>query len=98
MAKFTSLKPLIVALKNMKTIDEVHQEVQNGGKQCSRAMLYHYLRRYQCRPIGARKRPQAWPDETAKVILDNLFGRVVSMAQLRAAAARSKGQSYELAK
>lgn len=55
----------------MRTTDQILAEVRTQ-KTCSRPMLYIYFKRLGISPLGARQRPQLYPDDTAQKILTNL--------------------------
>jgi hypothetical protein len=66
------------------TIQQIHAKV-NRHKQVSRAQLYAYINACQIKPIGARQRPQPYPDDTAEKIIAYLGSpKIVSMRTLKA--------------
>jgi hypothetical protein len=66
------------------TVNEIHQVVRKH-KPVSRAQLYNYFEALHIEPIGARQRPQRYPDDAPIRILVRLgFPRVVSLRTLRA--------------
>lgn len=78
----------------MQTADKIHKRVR-AVKPCSRAMLYIYFKRLGIKPVGARQRPQNYPDDAADRVLKHLGleepapARIVSLKQLRSIRSRS---------
>jgi hypothetical protein len=74
----------------MKTLSQILLEVQ-VHKPCTRTALYTYFKRLGIKPIGARQRPQLYPDEAGGMIIGHLFSaQIVSMKQLRSERAKAK--------
>jgi hypothetical protein len=66
------------------TLQEIRQIVSEK-KPISRQHLYTYLQDLKIKPIGARQRPQRYPDDAPIRILVRLgFPRVVSLRTLQA--------------
>lgn len=74
----------LAAEKNMKTIEDIHSEV-NRVKPVTRRQVYRYIKQFHIRPAGARQRPQLYPDDAGQRIVAE-FGikGLVTMKQLRA--------------
>lgn len=67
------------------TVTEIHRVVRQH-KPVSRTQLYNYFEALKIKPIGARQRPQRYPDDAPLRILIRLgFPRVVSLRTLKAA-------------
>jgi hypothetical protein len=77
----------------MKTLQQIHLEIRKH-KTCSRMQLYRYIRAFGIRHLGARQRPQRYPDDAAERILSHLGfdggERIVSLAELRAERAKAR--------
>lgn len=60
-------------------------------KQVKRPTLYEYMRVCRIKPIGARQRPQNFPEDSAERIIKHLNGstRIVSLKTLRDVRRRS---------
>jgi hypothetical protein len=66
------------------TVLEIKREL-NVHKRVSRAQVYNYLKALKIGPIGARQKPQRYPDNTAERIIEYLgFPKIVSMKALKA--------------
>jgi hypothetical protein len=67
------------------TVNQIHGIVRQH-KPVSRTQLYNYFEALKIKPIGARQRPQRYPDDAPFRILIRLgFPRVVSLRTLKAA-------------
>jgi hypothetical protein len=53
------------------TVREIHESV-NQFKEVSRSQLYNYFSALKIEPIGARQRPQRFPDNSANRVLVHL--------------------------
>ena len=66
------------------TVTQIHQVVRQH-KDVSRTQLYNYFEALHIKPIGARQRPQRYPDDAPVRILVRLgFPRIVSLRTLQA--------------
>jgi len=70
------------------TIQQIRKQL-SPVKRVSRPQLYRYLCALNIQPLGARQRPQHYPDNAPVRILAHLGLRIVSMPQLREARRRS---------
>jgi hypothetical protein len=67
------------------TLEEI-QAIVSRRKPMSRQHLYTYIKALKIKPLGARQRPQRYPDDAPFRILIRLgFPRVVSLRTLKAA-------------
>lgn len=65
------------------TVQQIHKKVSRH-KQVSRNQLYTYFKACQIEPIGARQKPQRYPEDAAEKIIAYLGFKIVSMRQLKA--------------
>lgn len=67
------------------TIAGILQAV-NQVRPCSRQHLYTYLDALGVAPVGVRTRPQRYPGDTARRVIERIeaSSQIVSLAQLRA--------------
>lgn len=79
------------------TIEEILEEVSQR-KQCSKRTLFRYLDVLDIQPLGARQRPQHYPEDSAAKVLEHLGlrdatphkpARVISVNRLLAARAKA---------
>jgi hypothetical protein len=87
----------------MTTITTILEEL-NARKRCGRAQLYIYLKTLRIEPLGAKQRPQVYPEDTAQRILTHLGladapalvsqpkvrGRLLTVPQLKSARKAAK--------
>jgi len=72
------------------TVLDIQRELK-PHKRVSRAQLYNYFKALKIEPIGARQKPQRYPDNTAEKIIDYLgFPKIVSMRTLKAERKKSR--------
>ena len=84
------------------TVYEILRKVSEE-KPVSRTQIYHYFKALKIKPLGARQKPQRFPDDAADKILLHLgfkteqggvhraSDRVVSMRTLKAERSKSGG-------
>ena len=78
----------------MRTVEAILAEIHEY-KTCSKQQLYRYFAAFHIEPIGARQRPQLYPNDTAQRILAK-FGiapedpGIVTMDDLRAERAKAR--------
>lgn len=63
---------MVYSLASMTT-KETLRELKKAGKKIGLVRLYELLDELNIRPVGARQRPQHYPDDTVERIL-NHFG------------------------
>ena len=47
------------------TVNQIITELKEAKKPISRETFYTYCRRWKIKPLGARQRPQLYPEDTA---------------------------------
>jgi hypothetical protein len=57
-----------LAGKDKMTMKQISATIE-PIKPCGRTMLINYIRKLKIKPLGARQRPQRFPDDTAARIL-----------------------------
>jgi len=72
------------------TVQQILIRIQ-PQKPLSRPAVYNYLKALKIKPIGARQKPQRYPEDSADRILQHLgLPHVVTMPQLRHARSASR--------
>lgn len=65
------------------TVQQIHKKLSRH-KKVSRNQLYTYFKACQIEPIGARQKPQRYPEDAADKIITYLGFKIVSMRTLKA--------------